>query len=196
METKYINKLIFYFIFFISANIYASNDENPKSKIINNNSINIIQDKTLNHNLIRNSNPEMPYKIKADDLFEKYKFNYSNIYQLDTKSLKLVKKNITASAETKVTQLQKGEYISIKGIDNKLRFFNGSLIIKFNEMPDLESYALLNNLTYTSNLSDINSAVFKVQDISLLETTIRDIKLDENILNVELSLKDPSIQIR
>ena len=51
-------------------------------------------------------------------------------------------------------------------------------------MPDLYNFALLNNLTLSSNLSDINSAVFRVEKYSFINTVIKDIKLDKILINV------------
>tara|TARA_B100000963_G_scaffold323911_1_gene309042 strand:+ start:773 stop:1333 length:561 start_codon:yes stop_codon:yes gene_type:complete len=90
--------------------------------------------------------------------------------------------------------LRPGEYIQIKDSRNKPFLFDGSFIIEFNEMPDLENFAVMNNITFVTSLSDISMGVFKPKNLSELDSKIQNFKFDENIISVGLDLIDPSIK--
>lgn len=90
--------------------------------------------------------------------------------------------------------LQPGEYIRIKGIDNRLLLFDGSLLIKFDTFPDLQNFALSNELELVSNLSDISVGVFKVKNISALQSKVDFIKENDNVLSITLNTIDPSLK--
>ena len=90
--------------------------------------------------------------------------------------------------------LKPGEYIRIKGIDNRLLLFDGSLLIKFDTFPDLQNFALSNELELVSNLSDISVGVFKVKNISELQSKVDFIKENDNVLSITLNTIDPSLK--
>ena len=90
--------------------------------------------------------------------------------------------------------LQPGEYIQIKGIDNRLLLFDGSFLVKFSTFPNLQSFAFANGLEFVSNLSDINIGVFKVENISELQLKIDSIKDDDNVISIYLNTIDPNLQ--
>ena len=196
MEIKNQNRLFFCLILFLSIDIFSSNDKNHKSKLIGNNNASEVKENNLKHNSIKKNNSKNLNKTEEKIFYKYYELDLDKVYRHDGKSFQLINKNNEEIHKAKVYKLHTDEYVAVKSIDNKLRLFNGSIIIKFNQMPDLDNFALLNNLTLSSNLSDVNSAVFRVQNIFLLDTIIRDIKLDKNIINVELSLKDPYVQLR
>ena len=196
METKNLNRLFFCLILFLSIDIFSSNDKNHKYKLINNYPAMEVKENNLKHNLTPKNNLENLNKIEEKRFYKQYELDLNKVYRHDGRFFQLINKNNEANPEPKVYKLDKDEYVLLKGNDKKIRYFNGSIIIKFNQMPDLYNFALLNNLTLSSNLSDINSAVFRVENILLLDTVIKDIKLDKNIINIELSLKDPSVQVR
>lgn len=196
MEIKNQNRLFFCLILFLSIDIFSSNDKNHKSKLIDNNNASEVKENNLKHNSIKKNNSKNLNKTEEKRFYKYYELDLDKVYRHDGKSFQLINKNNEELHKAKVYKLHTDEYVAVKSIDNKLRLFNGSIIIKFNQMPDLDNFALLNNLTLVSNLSDVNSAVFRVQNIFLLDTIIRDIKLDKNIINVELSLKDPYVKLR
>lgn len=196
MEIKNQNRLFFCLILFLSIDIFSSNDKNHKSKLIDNNNASEVKENNLKHNSIKKNNSKNLNKTEEKRFYKYYELDLDKVYRHDGKSFQLINKNNEEIHKAKVYKLHTDEYVAVKSIDNKLRLFNGSIIIKFNQMPDLDNFALLNNLTLVSNLSDVNSAVFRVQNIFLLDTIIRDIKLDKNIINVELSLKDPYVKLR
>ena len=90
--------------------------------------------------------------------------------------------------------IQPGEYIQIKGIDNRLLLFNGSFLIKFNTFPNLQNFAISNELEFVSNLSDINVGVFKINNLSELQLKIDSIKEDDNVISIQLNTIDPNLQ--
>ena len=67
-------------------------------------------------------------------------------------------------------------------------------IIKFNQMPNFEDFALENNVIFTKNLSAIKRGVFKLKDLKDIELVWNAIQLNPNVLSVELDLLDPSVQ--
>ena len=90
--------------------------------------------------------------------------------------------------------LQPGEYIQIKGIDNRLLLFDGSFLIKFNTFPNLQNFAISNELELVNNLSDMSVGVFKVKNISELQLKINSLKDNENIISITLNTIDPSLK--
>lgn len=85
-------------------------------------------------------------------------------------------------------------YIVVKEIDQRIKFFNGSLLIKFNQIPNFEDFALENNVIFTKNLSAIKRGVFKLRDLKDIELVWNAIQSNPNVLSIELDLLDPSVQ--
>ncbi len=92
--------------------------------------------------------------------------------------------------------LKNDEYVQIKGTDNRTKLFNGSIIIQFILVPDLNSFALSNDILFVSDLSNINRGVFKISDLYQVEAKISQLKLDDNVLSIELDTIDPTIKNR
>jgi hypothetical protein len=92
--------------------------------------------------------------------------------------------------------LKDNEYVQVKGIDNRTKLFNGSIIIKFILVPDLNHFALSNGILFVSDLSDINRGVFKISNLYQVEAKISQLKLDDNVLSIELDTIDPAIKIQ
>ena len=90
--------------------------------------------------------------------------------------------------------LKNNEYVEVKGIDNRTKLFNGSIIIKFILVPDLNHFALSNGILFVSDLSDINRGVFKISNLYQVEAKISQLKLDDNVLSIELDTIDPTIE--
>jgi len=89
--------------------------------------------------------------------------------------------------------LQPGEYIRIKERGSIILLSDGSFFEQFKEMPIFEEFALLNDLIFITDLSDINMGVFKVENIYELQSKLETLREDENILMLELNTIDPSI---
>ena len=103
-------------------------------------------------------------------------------------------KELTSQNLTNELILQPGEYIQIKSIDNRLLLFDGSFLVKFNVFPNLQDFAIRNELEFVSNLSDINAGVFKVKNISELQLKISALKDNQNITSMILNTIDPSVK--
>ena len=89
--------------------------------------------------------------------------------------------------------LQPGEYIRIKDRGSITLLSDGSFFVQFKEMPIFEEFALLNDVIFITDLSDINMGVFKVENIYELQSKLETLREDENILMLELNTIDPSI---
>lgn len=89
--------------------------------------------------------------------------------------------------------LKSGEYIQITERGSIVLLSNGSFIIQFKEMPNLNDFALRNQLTFIRNLSDINTGIFKVENMYDLAIKLEIMKKDENIIALELDIVDPSV---
>ena len=114
-------------------------------------------------------------------------------FNFDKRVNKLNKKLTNQNVNNELI-LQPGEYIQIKGIDNRILLFDGSFLIKFNTFPNLQNFAISNELEFVSNLSDISVGVFKVKNISELQLKIDSIKDDDNIISIQLNTIDPNLQ--
>ena len=88
------------------------------------------------------------------------------------------------------------EYIEIRGLDKRRKLFNGSIIIEFNRMPNLNAFALENGITLVADLSDIKRGVFKLSNLYELEDKINELQSNENVLTIDLDTLDPNIKAR
>ncbi|WP_287439811.1 hypothetical protein [Reinekea sp.] len=165
-------------------NIAQANDANEIE-------INFVNTETLIVNVKKSPTNE---KLIPIDIPNKKILTYINNNLIE------VNKDSTANAQNSLYSSEKSlvleprEYIEIKGSDNRTKLFDGTIIIKFNEMPDLTSFAATNNLLFVTDLSKISRGVFKVSNLYELEDKIRDLKSDKNILNIDLDTIDPSIK--
>ena len=91
--------------------------------------------------------------------------------------------------------LNKGEFVRVQGIDKIDMLFDGSIIVKFESMPNLANYAITNDIQFITDLSAINRGIFKIQNLYDLQTVINKIKLDENVKEIELKLLDPRLAL-
>ena len=89
--------------------------------------------------------------------------------------------------------LSTDEYIQIRGVDNRKLLADGSILIQFKVFPNLENYALSNDIELVSNLSDINIGVFKIKNILELKLKIDSLRSDNNIINIDLNTIDPAL---
>ena len=102
--------------------------------------------------------------------------------------------NSLEETNRKNLSLGPNEFIEIKAVDKIRKLFNGSIIVKFNQVPDLYWFASQNNLQFVSDLSDINRGVFKIGNIYDLEEIIRNLQNKVEVQSVELDVIDPSIE--
>ena len=94
----------------------------------------------------------------------------------------------------KILSLESDEFVYIKGADNIKRLFNGSIIIKFNQLPNFNNFAIANEMSFVADLSDISRGIFKINNLYELEEKIKNLKLDNNILAIELDTIDLSTE--
>ena len=172
----------------------------------------VIKMKTLNVNLIYSvlltlcfqldlmSDEELAKLISIDSKIKSIESIEDSIdplkgvsFNLDKRVNKLNKKLTNQNVNNELI-LQPGEYIQIKGIDNRILLFDGSFLIKFNTFPNLQNFAISNELEFVSNLSDISVGVFKVKNISELQLKIDSIKDDDNVISIQLNTIDPNLQ--
>ena len=90
--------------------------------------------------------------------------------------------------------LRDNEYISIRGVDHREMLINGSIIVKFIELPNFEQYAADNAIVFVKPLAAIQRGVFKVPNILDLEAVILKLRADKNVEEVELDSIDPTLQ--
>jgi hypothetical protein len=171
------NTLNFFFLLAIALpNIVLANNENDIKKFQSN----FLQRNTLN--------PLSEVEI----LFDK-KVNFKN---------ELIELIETANAANELTNLRaaniftlnKGEFVQMQGSDKINKLFNGSIIIKFKSVPNFTDYALSKEIEFTTDLSNIKRGVFKINNLYDLQLKIDEIKLDENVLEIELDVIDPRLK--
>ena len=165
-------------------------DLNP---MFNNKDPNIIQYLTnegsevrVNSKDINRKNPLFGVILDFTKTFDKnYKevsFNLSAEYQGDIENNN---KNVYI--------LESGQFIKIKRHNREL-LFDGSFFIYFKETPDLSDFAKTNGITFVTDLSDINMGLFKVTNLNDLQKKFDELKNDNNILSMELSVIDPALK--
>ena len=137
-------------------------------------------------NTVELNYPDLNFNSKTIFKFENGLIN--EIKKLDQKELN----SLNLKSEKQLV-LNKNEYIKIKGVDNREKLFNGSIIIEFKKLPSFNFFALGNDLIFVSDLSDINRGVFKIQNLNGLLEKINNLQEDLNILSIELDVLDLSI---
>lgn len=127
-------------------------------------------------------------------------FDFTKIVDGSNKILSLTElpivnnKEIYNLADERNIILRPGEFIQIQGPDKRKLLFNGSIIIKFQSIPDLENFAIQHGIEFKTSLSDINMAVFKINNVLESKLIIDNIKMDTNIIAIQLDTKDLSIR--
>lgn len=84
-------------------------------------------------------------------------------------------------------------YIVVIGTDQSVKFFNGSILVKFNELPNFESFAMENDLIFVKSLAEIGIGVYRVRDLRTTQSKIQRLSENKNVRRVELDLLDPNI---
>ena len=173
------NKHTLNFFFFVAIalpNIALANNEND---------IKALQSNSLQKNEI---NPLSEVKISFDK-----KVNFKN-QPIELNSTENVTSQLSNPRADKTFILNKGEFVQILGSDKINKLFNGSIIIKFNAVPNFSDYAISKEIEFISDLSNIKRGIFKINNLYDLQMKIDEIKLDENVLEIELDLIDPRLK--
>tara|TARA_Y100000816_G_C26046686_1_gene548518 strand:+ start:627 stop:1148 length:522 start_codon:yes stop_codon:yes gene_type:complete len=133
------------------------------------------------------------------DPLENHKFFFDKIYNGKNQLIYINTSmdssiNIKNIASGNSLYLNNGEFIQIVGNDNIKKLFNGSIIIKFKSMPDLQNYATLKEIELITDMSQIQRGIFKVRNLYELSIIIDNIKTDQNVLEIELQTLNPDIK--
>lgn len=178
-----IKKNSFLLLFILFNSPICAQDLN---KIVINPSLTAIEYSKINQTNIKNPLKEIS-------------ITYDKIYQLN---MPLDQESWTISSRTSnlpsknILTLKENEFLEIKSSDKRLKLFNGSIIIKFDQMPDLNVFALNNDVELVSDLSDLKRGIFKIKNILELESKINRFNENENIISIQLDTLDPSLKAR
>lgn len=142
---------------------------------------------------IKNSAPKDPFKNITISLDKKVTLQTDNS-SLSKTNMRFELQSSVEGKSNDYFSLKNNEYVQVKGIDNRTKLFNGSIIIQFILVPDLNYFALSNGILFVSDLSDINRGVFKISNLYQVEAKISQLKLDDNVLSIELDTIDPTIE--
>lgn len=176
MEIKYglIKAHRLFFILLICTSFLYSDDENLLSK-------NIISTNPLDKVLPKKGTDQL-------DPLDGIQLNFNKIVNKFNKEIP------RESLDGELLFLNKGEYIQLKGIDNRILLFDGSFRIQFRKTPNLSDYASSNGLQFVESLSDINIGVFKTNNLSELSLIAPLLKNDDNVISISLNTVDPSLK--
>ena len=178
METNMIKKIILCSVILISVKMLAEDPE------------------IVEHNIISEQAEIGKEKFPSHQPLQGVEVLYNRVFKSKNKLLTEVKKNDFESSQTLQKSLVLGldEFVYIKDFDTKMKLFNGSIIIKFNQLPDFNNFAIANEIIFVADLSDINRGVFKINNLYELEEVIKNLQLDNNILDIELDTIDLRIE--
>ena len=176
MEIKYglIKAHRLFFILLICTSYLYSDDENLLSK-------NIISTNPIDKVLPKKGTDQL-------DPLDGIQLNFNKIVNKFNKEIP------RESLDRELLFLNKGEYIQLKGIDNRILLFDGSFRIQFRKTPNLSDYASSNGLQFVESLSDINIGVFKTNNLSELSLIAPLLKNDDNVISISLNTVDPSLK--
>ena len=93
-----------------------------------------------------------------------------------------------------VNQLAAQErYIVVKGADQAIKFYNGTINVRFSELTNFANFAVQNNLIFVKSLPQINLGVYRVNNIRETETVLQMLARNQIVRGVELDLINPNI---
>jgi hypothetical protein len=144
----------------------------------------------LNKSEIPNLDP-----LEGVDISFKKIFSYQNNVPMEIGGRSEVRSENLSQGNHKKLSLGPNEFVEVIGIDKSRKLFNGSIIVKFKQVPDLYWFASQNNLQFVSDLSDINRGVFKIGNIYDSEEIIRNLQNKVEVQSVELDVIDPSVEV-
>lgn len=100
----------------------------------------------------------------------------------------------SANSTKQVFILNPGEYIQITQPDRRNFLFDGSFIVRFQNIPNLEDFARINDIDFLKDFSDIRAGLFKVDNLLDLQIKLDSIKSDSNIISITLNTLDTNIR--
>jgi len=84
-------------------------------------------------------------------------------------------------------------YIVVKGADQVIKFYNGTINVRFSELTDFVNFAVQNDLIFVKSLPQINLGVYRVNNIRETETVLQMLAKNQIVRGVELDLINPNI---
>lgn len=148
-------------------------------------SINKNSSADLNKSLLNNT---YKHKIYLDTIFNSKDKAIRNIPN------ESITNNIFDTSQ-QVFILNKGEFVKVQSNDGIKKLFNGSIIIKFNLLPNLKYYADTHNIEFVTDISNLNRGIFRISNLHDLHSKIKELQLDKNILEIELQTIDPRLKV-
>jgi hypothetical protein len=133
--------------------------------------------------------------VKDVVFFYEKRISLENGSVVEPLNIKSQTENSLQKQQVRGLYLGANEFIEIKGVDNRRQLFNGSVILKFSELPDFVQFASSYGLVFVADLSDISRGVFKVENLYELDQKVTELALDKNIISIELDTIDPTVRV-
>ena len=93
-----------------------------------------------------------------------------------------------------VNQLaQQERYIVVIGADEAIKFYNGTINIRFSELTNFADFGVQNDLVYVKSLPQINLGIYRVNNIRETENILQSLAKNQIVKGVELDLINPNI---
>ena len=93
-----------------------------------------------------------------------------------------------------VNQLaQQERYIVVIGADEAIKFYNGTINIRFSELTNFSDFGVQNDLVYVKSLPQINLGIYRVNNIRETENILQSLAKNQIVKGVELDLINPNI---
>ena len=94
-----------------------------------------------------------------------------------------------------VNQLtQQERYIVVIGADQAIKFYNGTINVRFSELTNFADFGVQNDLIFVKSLPQINLGVYKVNNIRETESVLQRLVKNQIVKGVELDLINPNIK--
>ena len=94
-----------------------------------------------------------------------------------------------------VNQLtQQERYIVVIGADQAIKFYNGTINVRFSELTNFADFGVQNDLIFVKSLPQINLGVYKLNNIRETESVLQRLVKNQIVKGVELDLINPNIR--
>lgn len=123
----------------------------------------------------------------------KLDIDFSKIVTFENGEIVTIAENGTVNT-TNTFFLEGNKFLEVTFPDNRMKLFDGSLIIEFQNYENLDAFAISNQLELKYEFAAIRRAVFKIENLNQYVEVINNLASDKNLLNVELNTLDPMIK--
>jgi len=123
----------------------------------------------------------------------KLDIDFSKIVALENGEIVTIAENAIVNT-TNTFVLEGNKFLEVTYPDNRIKLFDGSLIIEFQNYENLDAFAISNQLELKYEFAAIRRAVFKIENLNQYVEVINNLASDKNILDVELNTLDPLIK--